>query len=150
MLAESPLGFDANPYQAPGALPIRPAFMRHDRQQQGDSAHPGWIPSLPTGLGCPISCGMEPNHDDIFGMTLHQQVVNLLELHRERWCCDRCLTLALDRREQHVVEHITDTLAASEDYSRSRGFCRDCHRVKLVTMANRTTEASQPGVARFI
>jgi hypothetical protein len=46
-------------------------------------------------------------------MTLHQQLVNLLTLRPGQWYCDRCLTLALDRRDQHAVAYVTDALAAS-------------------------------------
>jgi hypothetical protein len=79
---------------------------------------------------------MTSNHGDIFGMTLNQQVVQLLALRRGHWCCDRCLSLALDRPGQHGVQFITDALVANSDYSRSRGACADCQRNKLVTMAN--------------
>jgi hypothetical protein len=79
---------------------------------------------------------MEPNHDDMIGMTLDQRVVKLLALRRGRWCCDRCLTLALDLPDRHAVRYVTDTLAATGAYSRRRGRCADCQRDKLVTMAN--------------
>jgi hypothetical protein len=88
---------------------------------------------------------MKSNHDHALGTSLHQQVVNLLMLRRGRWCCDGCLALALDRPEQHAVEYVTDTLAATDAYSRIRGFCRDCHRFKLVTMANGTTGPPRSG-----
>ncbi len=93
---------------------------------------------------------MEPNHDGLFGMTLHQQVVNLLTLRPGQWCCDRCLTLALDRRDQHAVEYVTDALAASGSYSRSRGVCGDCRRFKVVTMASSPRGSSQRGAVRFL
>jgi hypothetical protein len=79
---------------------------------------------------------MKSNHGDIFGMTLNQQVVQLLALRRGQWCCDRCLSLALDRWDQHGVQFITDALAANSAYSRSHGLCADCQRDILVTMAN--------------
>ena len=88
---------------------------------------------------------MKSKRDDMFGMSLDQQVINLLVLRRGRWCCDKCLMLALNRPEQHVVAYVTDTLAATGAYSRIRGFCRDCHRFKLVTMANRTAEPTRQG-----
>jgi len=84
----------------------------------------------------------ESNRDDIFSVTLNQQVAKLLALRQGRWCCDKCLALALDRSEQHAVEYVTDALAANGGYSRRRGFCRDCHRFKLVTMATRTTDTN--------
>jgi hypothetical protein len=79
---------------------------------------------------------MKSNHNDIFGMTLNHQVVQLLALRRGHWRCDRCLSLALDRPDQHGVQFITDALAANSDYSRSWSPCADCQRCKLVTMAN--------------
>jgi hypothetical protein len=88
---------------------------------------------------------MKSNRDNLFGMTLGQKVVQLLDLRRGQWCCDRCLSLALDRPEQHGVQFVTDTLAANGVYRRSRGFCGDCHRDKLVTMANRTAEPTRRG-----
>ena len=76
------------------------------------------------------------NYDDIFRMTLDQQVVKLLALRRGQWCCDRCLTVALGRLDRHDIQYMTDILAANGAYSRSRGRCGDCQRDKLVTMAN--------------
>jgi hypothetical protein len=78
----------------------------------------------------------ESNCNDIFSMNLDQQVVKLLAPRRGHWCCDSCLALALDRPEQHAVQYVTDTLATTGAYSRRRGRCADCHREKLVTMAN--------------
>jgi hypothetical protein len=99
-------------------------------------AHPEYIPNLPGRLGCPALCSMKGSHDDVFGMTLNQQVVRLLALRRGHWCCDRCLSLALDRPEQHGVQFITDALAANGGYSRSWRLCADCQCEKLVTMAS--------------
>ena len=79
---------------------------------------------------------MKASHHDVFGMSLNQQVVRLLALRRGHWCCDRCLSLAFDRPEQHGVQFITDDFAENGGYSRNWRPCDDCQREKLVTMAS--------------
>jgi hypothetical protein len=93
---------------------------------------------------------MEPKHNDHFGVPLDQKVVEWLALRRGRWCCDRCLMLALDRPEQHAVEYITDALAANGTCKRSRGRCAICGRGTLVTMAIVAAQPPRQGVVRFV
>ena len=80
------------------------------------------------------------DQDAVALIALDQRVVDFLAQRRGKWFCDSCLALAVGLPErhamEHVVEYVTDDLAAGRTHSRSRGACRDCRRHTIVTTAN--------------